>query len=135
MKRSEERELAFIILFEYSFSGEDIDSIIENGDEGRQIKKNSFGYELAKLAISHIDFCDTYIEKFSTKWKINRLPKTTLAILRLSMTEIAYKDDIPESVSANEAIELAKKYSGEEDAAYINGILGSFIKSLDTITL
>ncbi len=127
MKRSEARELAFIIIFEHSFNGDGIDAIIENGDKAK-ITAETFCYKLADTAINAIETSDQVIERLSTKWKINRLPKTTLAILRLAIAEITSGEDTPYSVIANEAVELAKKYASEEDASYINGILGSFIK-------
>ena len=71
---------------------------------------------------------DDVINKYSKGWKANRLPKVNLAILRLAIYEIKYLDDVPNSVAINEAVELAKKYSGEGDYSFINGILGSVAK-------
>ena len=71
---------------------------------------------------------DRKINTYSKGWKTNRLPKVNLAILRLAIYEIKYVDDVPASVAINEAVELAKKYSGEGDYSFINGILGSVAK-------
>ena len=57
-----------------------------------------------------------------------RLSKVALSVLRISLCEILYFDEIPVSVSVNEAVELAKKYSIPEDAAFVNGLLGSYIR-------
>jgi transcription antitermination protein NusB len=62
-------------------------------------------------------------------WKINRISKVDLSILRLSIYEISFMDDIPFNVSVNEAVELAKKYSGEDSGSFINGILGKVTKA------
>ena len=63
------------------------------------------------------------------KWKVNRLPKVSLTVLRLAIGEMLYFRDIPVAATINEAVELAKKYSMQEDAAYINGVLGAFAKA------
>lgn len=68
---------------------------------------------------------DDYIIKYSKDWTIERMPKIDLAILRVAIYEILFKEDIPSSVSINEAVELAKKYSHEDAGGFINGILGS----------
>lgn len=60
-------------------------------------------------------------------WKIERLSKVDLSILRLCTYELKFEEDIPNRVSVNEAIELAKKYSGEKSATFINGVLGKMI--------
>lgn len=60
-------------------------------------------------------------------WTIERISKVNLAILKLAAYEIIFIDDIPEKVSVNEAVELAKKYSGKEDSSFINGVLGTLI--------
>ena len=73
---------------------------------------------------------DNIISENSIGWKINRISKTSLCILRLSIFEIKFMEDIPASVSINEAVELAKKYSTPEDASFINGILSTVNKNL-----
>lgn len=123
-KRSEEREQAFCLLFQSLFNTdenfeiyeENIDSV---GDYARSI---ALGVEEKK------DNLDGLIEKYSKGWKVKRLPKVNLAILRLAAYEILFVDDVPESVAINEAVELAKKYSGESDYSFINGVLGALVK-------
>lgn len=66
---------------------------------------------------------DSIIEKKATGWKINRLSKIDLSILRIGIYEILYRKDIPYSVSVNEAVELSKKYSNEDAGAFVNGLL------------
>lgn len=72
---------------------------------------------------------DRAIEKYSKGWKLSRISKVDLSILRLAIYEIVFRDDIPLNVSINEAVELAKNYSGEESGAFVNGILGRFQKN------
>ena len=70
---------------------------------------------------------DSLIKPKLNKWTIERISKINLAILRLSIYEIIFNEMIPDKVAANEAIELAKKYGGEESRSFINGVLGSII--------
>lgn len=88
--------------------------------------ESAFASSLAKAVFENIDAVDAVIDKYSIGWKKSRLPKTTLAILRLAICEMMFVDSIPESVSINEAVELAKKYATAEDASFVNGILGSY---------
>lgn len=89
--------------------------------------------ELDKVYISSIlegvmkevSSIDQYIVKNSKDWTIDRMSRIDLAIMRVAIFEILYREDIPASVSINEAVELAKKYSHEDAGSFINGILGS----------
>ena len=78
-----------------------------------------------RAAASNLKEIDELIDRYSVRWKTSRLPKVDLAILRLALAEICYLTDIPVSVTINEAVELAKKYSTERSSKFINGVLGS----------
>ncbi len=123
-KRSEEREQAFCLLFQSLFNTDENFEIYEENIEsvGDYARSIAFGVEEKK------DNLDGLIEKYSKGWKVKRLPKVNLAILRLAAYEILFVDDVPESVAINEAVELAKKYSGESDYSFINGVLGALVK-------
>ena len=92
---------------------------------------DKFSYALAQQAYDHLEQVDGVIEKYSTKWKLDRIVKVSLAILRMSISEMLYLEDIPVSVSINEAVELAKKYATEDDASFVNGVLGAVAKDLE----
>ena len=125
MTRHEQRQEAFLIVFEHSFSGASTDEIIENAVEGRELDIAPFAYQLAKNTIEKIEVLDEYVENHATKWKKNRLSRVSLSVLRLALYEMIFEESIPVSVSINEAVELAKKYGGEEDSAFVNGVLGA----------
>ena len=72
---------------------------------------------------------DEDINKFSTKWKTARMPKVDLAIMRLAIGEMKYSEDVPHAVAINEAINIAKKYSTENSAKFIHGVLGTASKT------
>ena len=129
MTRKEERELAFTLVFEKIFNDElSIEEIIDNAVEARLIEDNTFAFSLAHLTYEHIVEIDAIINENSVGWKVERLPKVSLAILRLALCEIMYIPSIPNGVSINEAVELAKKFSSNEDASFINGILGKYVR-------
>ena len=129
MTRKEERELAFTLIFEKIFNEElDINEIVNNAVEARLIEENTFAFSLAQLTYENISEIDSIINENAVGWKVVRLPKVSLAILRLALCEILYVPSIPNGVSINEAVELAKKFATQEDASFINGILGKFVR-------
>lgn len=129
MTRSESREQAFILVFEKIFNPElsvsDMKSIAEDCE---LFVLDAFAERLLAAVCDNEEALDDIISSHLRKWTIQRIPKVSLALLRLAVAEILYFDDVPDSVSANEAVELAKKYSTEEDSSFINGVLGSVIR-------
>lgn len=131
MKRREARNEAFLLIFEMQFNGETAQEILAFAKEGRAAEVDEYATRLFNLAFKHKDELDEKISKHLNNWKIERLPKTTLAILRLAMCELDYFPEIPVKVTINESVELAKSYSTQEDAAYINGVLGAYVKQAE----
>lgn len=130
MTRREAREQAFIVLFEKIFDNEaTISEIVATAKEADLIKINSFAENTLNAVENNFSEIDSIIEANSQDWTIARLPKVTLAILRLAVAEIKYVDEVPNGVAVNEAVELAKKYGTNDDASFINGILGTISKS------
>ena len=80
------------------------------------------------------DELDDVIRQFSIGWDISRISKLARCILRLAIYEILYVDDVPTGVAVAEAVRIAKKYDGDDTGAFINGILGSFVRSRNTET-
>ena len=128
MTRREARELAFILLFERSFSNEAIAEILENAGEARDIVGDTFAISLAEGAVEHTEEIDELISSHAHNWSRERLSRVALAILRLAIYEMQWVEDIPTSVSINEAVELAKRYGGDADASFINGVLGGIAR-------
>lgn len=73
---------------------------------------------------------DEQIRKFSIGWDISRISRLARCILRLAMFEILYVEDVPAGVAVSEAVRIAKKYHDDDTGAFVNGILGSFVRSL-----
>ncbi len=80
---------------------------------------------------AYIDQIDSYITQMSRSWRIERMAKVDLAVLRVATYELCFRQDIPDSVAINEAVELSKRYSAPEASAFVNGILSSLVKSRD----
>lgn len=129
MTRREAREQAFCILFEQAVTGEKMDDVLHAAAEARDLVPSSFAEAAAFGVEENRERIDGVIEKNIRGWSLRRLSKVALALLRLAVYEIYYDDSIPESVSINEAVELAKKYGGKDDAPYINGVLASVVKT------
>jgi len=130
MTRAEAREQAFILIFESGFNAEPLTEIIENAVESRQLEKDAFSFSLAQCAMEHREQIDYLIEKNSKNWKINRIPRVSLALLRLALGEIYYYKQNPAGVAINEAVELAKKYGSDDDYSFINGVLGNIVRNV-----
>lgn len=130
MNRSEMREQAFILLYEKEFFKdkpcEEIEEVFaENISELSEYAKETF-----ENVCEHREELDEIISSYLSGWKIGRLPKVNASILRLAIYEIKYAESVPSGVAVNEAVELAKKYSGSDDYTFINGVLGSYLRSL-----
>ncbi len=130
MKRHDAREQAMALIFEKSFRDDDnILQIITDAFEGRNEQIDDFAKNLSLGVEAKMEDIDRKITINLTGWKIDRLSRVALAIMRVAICEIDSFDDIPVSVSINEAVELAKKFATDEDAAYINGVLGAYARS------
>ena len=129
LTRREEREQAFILLFEKSFNEEvTVADLYEMAVENEIISESDFAKNLALKVTENIEVIDAAVEKHSVKWKMSRISKVALAVMRLAICEILFYDDIPVGVSINEAVELCKKYASKDDYSFVNGILSSIAK-------
>lgn len=132
MTRREAREQAFCIVFEQAAGGESVDQILHAASEARDFIPDPFAESEAFGVEEKAEELDRIIAENIRGWNIRRLSKVALALLRLSVYEILFDDSIPEGVSINEAVELAKKYGGKDDAPYINGVLASVVKGRES---
>lgn len=129
MTRKEAREQAFVFLFEKLYNPElSYDELSALAAQCRFFEPDGYTKELFDKTTENIEKTDEIINTLSKGWKTARLPKVTLCLLRMGITEINLIDETPDSVAANEAVELAKTYATAEDAQFINGILGNVIR-------
>lgn len=129
MYRSEMREQAFVLLYESEFFKDMLCSELENIYSENIKGLSEYGKQLFEGTYALKESIDSDIERFLKGWKLNRISKVNLSILRLAIYEMDNIDEVPENVAINEAVELAKKYSGSKEAGFINGILGSYSRS------
>lgn len=132
MSRTSAREHAFKILYQMQVAPEEIESTVnlylENfAEEAVNDSDRAFIVQEIVGTTSRTKELDEKIAGALKGWTLSRLSKVDLAILRLAVYEILHDDSIPVSVSINEAINLAKKYSQDAAPAFINGVLGSVV--------
>ena len=127
MKRTELREHIFKLLFRSNFFGEEemqeqgemyTDGLesIEDGDADAIREK-------ANRILEKIPEIDRMIDEISVGWRVGRMSRVDLTILRLAVYEMKYDENIPVAVAINEAVELARKYGGDSSPSFVNGIL------------
>jgi len=128
MTRKLAREEAFILIFEKIFNKDSVEQIIELANEARDLKPDDYIKQVFFGVYENVELIDELISKNAVGWKIERISKTALAVLRLAIYEIKFFEEIPVSVSINEAVEICKKYATKEDASFVNCILATIVK-------
>ncbi len=133
MSRKIAREVAMKNAFAKLFGGEDTyEGILDKSEIAEEPTEDDIAYSNEILAgiQAHFESIGTLIDELAIGWSIDRMPRVDLSILRVAIYEMLYRGDIPESVSINEAVELAKRFGGERSPAYINGMLGTLSKRI-----
>ena len=127
MRRSKVREHIFKMLFSIGFDAADADEQIELYlEQVEEASEEERGYMRKKVKdiAAHEEEIDAMINEHTTGWKTGRMNKVDLSILRLAVYEMKWDDEVPVKVAINEAVELAKNFSGDEAPAFVNGVLG-----------
>ena len=147
MTRANARELAVHLIYGRTFTGEEPEQIVsvrlnreyygelslENDvyAERPSAAQRAYIDSVVSGVANRVDDLDDVIRKFSIGWDLNRISRLTRAVMQLAIFEILYVEDVPTGVAVSEAVRLAKKYDGDDTGAFVNGILGSFVRSLD----
>ena len=131
MGRSELREHIFRILFSIEFQPkeemeEQLALYLEELESAKDTEKEYIRTKYAAIA-EKVEMIDEKINASVTGWKTSRMGKVDLTILRLAVYEIEWDEEVPQGVAINEAVELAKRYGGEESPSFINGVLGKIV--------
>lgn len=133
LTRTEMRENLYQVLFRMDyFSGEELPEQLELFLEeipATEREKEELRKRFQEV-ITHVEDLDAIIEDKSNGWKVQRLAKSDLTVLRLAIYEMRYDDKIPVGVAISEAVELAKTYGGEKSAGFVNGILSTIAKEM-----
>lgn len=130
LQRRQSRENAFLVLFSSAFGGENLQESIALSREVDEYALDDFGEKTVLDYQAHAEEIDALIGERLQGWTFGRLPKVSLALLRLAVSEILYGEEKLPSVTINEVVELAKKYGDENDYQFINGLLGKLVKDL-----
>ncbi len=128
MTRKQAREEAFILIFEKAFNNDTPEEILELASAVRDITPDDYIKQVFFGVCAERETLDRIISEAAVGWRLERISKTALSVLRLSIYEIKYMADIPNSVSINEAVELLKKYATQKEASFVNGILSTVVK-------
>lgn len=139
--RRQAREITLCLVFDFGFNSEEkpeelLDLYVTyfpEADEEKmtqQIKENEYISQVYFGVAESIAELDEIISNCSLKWKAERISRVSKSILRLAVYELLYMNDIPEEVTVNEAVELAKKYDTDDSYTFVNGVLGAVIKNI-----
>ena len=132
-ERRAARESALALLYSGDISEKDVTEIVDDGAyPADDLALSEYAEMLIAGVAEHVDDIDKRLASTSENWSIDRMPVVDRAILRLATFEMIYVEDVPVSVSINEAVELAKMYGGEDDSSrFVNGVLGRIARMLE----
>ena len=146
MKRGDARELAIHLIYGREFTGEEPGQVVTTRLDkayysGLSEENEVYTERPSRGQVQYLDTLVTgvanrteelndQIRKFSIGWDVSRISRLTRCILQTAMFEILYMEDVPTGVAVSEAVRIAKKYDGDDTGSFVNGILGSFVRSL-----
>jgi N utilization substance protein B len=146
MTRANARELAVHLIYGRDFTGEEPEQVValrlakeyyaklsqENDVYTDRPNPAQVAYldKVVSGVANRAEDLNAEIQKYSIGWDVNRISRLTRAIMQLAIFEILYVEDVPTGVAVSEAVRLAKKYDGDDTGSFVNGILGSFARSL-----
>ena len=146
MTRANARELAVHLIYGRDFTGEEPEQVVsvrlakeyyaklseENDVYAERPSRAQMAYldKVVSGVANRADDLNAEIQKFSIGWDVSRISRLTRAIMQLAIFEIQYVEDVPTNVAVSEAVRLAKKYDGDDTGSFVNGILGSYARSL-----
>lgn len=127
-KRTKAREFALQVLYQIDITDDNCDTSLADfwaahSQESIQEELKSFTADLVKGVADNFKVIDEKISQYAANWQLERMAVVDRNIIRISCFELMFRDDIPPKVSINEAVELAKKYSGLEAGKFVNAIL------------
>ena len=145
MTRSNAREIAVQMIFSLGFGNLSADELLESQltrerfqelaeemplyQEFPNEKQEQYIRDLVQGVFSHGPELDEYIARYSVGWSFARIPRMAAAVMRTAMYEVLYMPDIPNAAAIDAAVEMTKKYEPQEVAAFVNGILGTFVRT------
>lgn len=148
MTRGNARELAVHLIYSQTFTGDEPEQVIaarlqkayyaKLAEENAVYEDRPSGAQRAYIdnvvsgVANRMEDLNAQIQKYSIGWDVSRISRLARSIMQLAIFEILYVEDVPTGVAVSEAVRLAKKYDGDDTGSFVNGILGSFARSLNT---
>lgn len=148
MTMANARELAVHLIYSREFTGEDPTETVKlrlDKEYYSQLAQENQVYtqrpssaqrsyidKVVTGVANRVDELNAQIQKYSIGWDVSRISRLTRSIMQLAIFEILYMDDIPTGVAISEAVRISKMYDGNDTGSFVNGILGSFARSLPT---
>jgi N utilization substance protein B len=134
MGRKNAREKAMTLIYQMELTNFQADEIIRDFFDNNELKFSNEDIEYIKDCVYGVEKnlakIDELIDKHAHGWKLNRLAKVDLSIMRLAIYEIMEREDVPTPVAINEAVELAKIYGTDQSPAFINGVLAKVVEEI-----
>ena len=148
MTRGNARELAIHLIYGRNFTGEEPRQVVSTRLDKEYYPQLSAENDVyadrpSRAQMAYIDTVvsgvanreedlNTTIQKFSIGWDVTRISRLARSVMQLAIFEILYVEDVPTGVAVSEAVRIVKKYDGDDTGAFVNGILGAFVRSLNT---
>ena len=148
MTRGNARELAIHLIYGRNFTGEEPQQVVSTRLDKEYYPQLSAENDVyadrpSRAQMVYIDTVvsgvanreedlNATIQKFSIGWDVSRISRLARSVMQLAIFEILYVEDVPTGVAVSEAVRIVKKYDGDDTGAFVNGILGAFVRSLNT---
>ena len=148
MTRGNARELAIHLIYGRNFTGEEPGQVVSTRLDKEYYPQLSAENDVyadrpSRAQMAYIDTVvsgvanreedlNATIQKFSIGWDVSRISRLARSVMQLAIFEIMYVEDVPTGVAVSEAVRIVKKYDGDDTGAFVNGILGAFVRSLNT---
>ena len=148
MTRGNARELAIHLIYGRNFTGEEPQQVVSTRLDREYYPQLSAENDVyadrpSRAQMAYIDTVvsgvanreedlNATIQKFSIGWDVSRISRLARSVMQLAIFEILYVEDVPTGVAVSEAVRIVKKYDGDDTGAFVNGILGAFVRSLNT---
>lgn len=129
ISRHQMRENAFVLIFERIFHEDSVEELLNTAKECGEMEITPDVEKMFKGVESNKAIIDETISAHLKKWTMSRISKVSLAILRLGVWEILFSDDVEDDIVVSECVRLATDYAYEDDVSFVNGVLGTVVRS------
>lgn len=127
--RSKARKRAVDVLYESDLRGTDAVTLVAERVAMADPPVNDYTIQLIEGVVANRYRIDRLLGEFSEGWTVERMPDVDRAILRMALYELLWRDDVPDAVAIDEAVELAKSLSTDESPRFVNGVLGRVVRN------